>query len=85
MSLLLVIKESKCEKNIIIVKMELVIRELTNELLGKYKNLMIDLNNGYPLKENDVSELWELMMVIDCIKFGGLNYSEYTKALRKYE
>ena len=66
-------------------RIELVVNNLTDELLQKYQYLMIDLNNGYPLKENNVSELWELMMLIDCIKFGGLDYDEYIKALRKYE
>ncbi len=65
--------------------MESIIKQLVDKLSEKYKTLVNDLNNGYPLKECSISDLWELMQLIDCVKSGELNYTEYIKSLRPYE
>ena len=65
--------------------MDQVLNQLFDKFTEKYKRLIIDLNNGYSLKECYISELWEYMQLLDCMKFGNMNYDEFIKAVRPYE
>lgn len=60
-------------------------RELTDLLLTKYYDLLNNLNMGYPLNEKDVNKVWELVHIIDCVRFGILNHKELNKIFKHYE
>ena len=60
-------------------------KNLYEKLLADYEVLLNDIGIGYPLKESMVSPLFDLVQVIDCIRFKRLSRKEINKIISKYE
>lgn len=59
--------------------------ELMQKLFEEYSTVLNDLNIGYPLKEETISHMWELIHAIDCLTFGDLTGEEIHKIILRYE
>lgn len=58
--------------------------QLYQKLYKTYVHTLHKLNLGYELDENDVLHMFDLVSVIDYIKMGCFDKSEYSKIIALY-
>lgn len=59
--------------------------EILEKLYNSYLVLLEDLSIGYPLSKNNLSEVWELIHLVDFITNGNPTESELLWIADKYE
>lgn len=59
--------------------------DLIEKIYDLYLTLLINLEQGYPLSNKNVSEIWELIQVVDFMANGHPTESELLFIADKYE